>query len=73
VPYEECEIGGSYNVVDEDSKLQVRDTVPTGNLLGPEEEGIRFLEVTVYHLTKQNFPVQSLVKAWFSINPWGNR
>jgi hypothetical protein len=70
VQCEECEVEGSYSVVDdEDSKLQIRDGVPTGNLLGPEKEGVRFLEVTVYHLTKQNFPVQSLVKALFSINP----
>jgi len=46
VQYEECEIGGSYSVVDEDAKLQVRDTVPTGNLLDPEKEGIRFLETS---------------------------
>jgi len=46
VQYEEREIGGSYSVVDEDSKLQIRDTMPTGNLLDSEKEGIRFLEMS---------------------------
>jgi len=46
VQYEVCEIGGSNSVVDEDSKLHVRVTVPTGNVVHPEKEGIRFLETS---------------------------
>jgi hypothetical protein len=44
--YVECEIGGCHSVVDEYSKLEVRNTMPTGNLLDSEKESIRVLETS---------------------------